>query len=116
MVPAPGNADAALITSCMQSLWMLFASFAFAIMGVCVKLASTQYSTTEIVMYRGLAGALFLAGYVWIRGLSLRTPYGLHHLWRGAIGVTALWLWFTSIALLPLATAMTLNYLAPVWM
>jgi S-adenosylmethionine uptake transporter len=100
----------------MQSLWMLFASFAFAIMGVCVKLASSQYSTTEIVMYRGLTGVLFLAGYVRLRHGTLRTPYGLHHLWRGFIGVTALWLWFSSISLLPLATAMTLNYLAPIWM
>ena len=38
----------------MQSLWMLFASFMFAIMGVCVKLASDMYSTSEIVMYRGI--------------------------------------------------------------
>ena len=44
----------------MQSLWMLFASFVFAIMGVCVKLASDLYSTSEIVMYRGLVGVLFM--------------------------------------------------------
>ena len=100
----------------MQSLWMLFASFVFAIMGVCVKLASLQYSTTEIVMYRGLTGVLFLAVYIRLQHGSLRTAYGLHHLWRGAIGVTALWLWFSSISLLPLATAMTLNYMAPIWM
>ncbi len=102
--------------ACMQSLWMLFASFAFAIMGVCVKLASAQYSTTEIVLYRGLTGVLFLGLYTRLSHGSLRTPFGLHHLWRGTIGVTALWLWFSSITLLPLATAMTLNYLAPIWM
>ena len=100
----------------MQSLWMLFASFAFSIMGVCVKLASLQYSTTEIVMYRGSVGVLFLALYVRMQHGTLRTVHGWHHIWRGAIGVTALWLWFSSIGLLPLATAMTLNYLAPVWM
>ena len=99
----------------MQSLWMLFASFVFAIMGVCVKLASSQYSTTEIVMYRGLTGVLFLALYVRLQHGSLRTAFGWNHLSRGVIGVTALWLWFTSISLLPLATAMTLNYMAPIW-
>ena len=99
----------------MQSLWMLFASFVFAIMGVCVKLASSQYSTTEIVMYRGLTGVLFLALYVRLQHGSLRTAFGWNHLWRGVIGVTALWLWFSSISLLPLATAMTLNYMAPIW-
>lgn len=44
----------------MQSLWMLFASFVFAIMGVCVKLASDLYSTSEIVMYRGIVGVAFM--------------------------------------------------------
>ncbi len=32
------------------------------------------------------------------------------------IGVTALWLWFYSMSLLPLATAMTLNYMSSIWM
>lgn len=39
----------------------------------------------------------------------------LQHLWRGVVGVVALWLWFYAIAILPLATAMTLNYMAPIW-
>ncbi|MBC7413841.1 MAG: EamA family transporter, partial [Herminiimonas sp.] len=100
----------------MQSLWMLFASFVFAIMGVCVKLASLQYATTEIVLYRGLTGVLFLGIYIHLQHGTFRTRHGWQHLTRGAIGVTALWLWFFSISLLPLATAMTLNYIAPIWM
>ena len=100
----------------MQSLWMLFASFIFSIMGVCVKLASSHYATTEIVMYRGLIGVSFLALYIHLQHGTFRTAFALHHLWRGAVGVTALWLWFFSISLLPLATAMTLNYMAPIWM
>jgi S-adenosylmethionine uptake transporter len=39
---------------------MLFASFVFALMSVCVKLASDLYSTSEIVMYRGLIGVTLL--------------------------------------------------------
>jgi S-adenosylmethionine uptake transporter len=39
----------------------------------------------------------------------------MQHLWRGAIGVTALWLWFYSFTKLPLATAMTLKYMSPIW-
>jgi S-adenosylmethionine uptake transporter len=100
----------------MQSLWMLFASFIFAIMGVCVKLASSYYTTTEIVFYRGIIGALFLALYARLQHGSLRTAYGWQHAWRGTVGVVSLWLWFSSIRMLPLATAMTLNYMAPIWM
>ncbi|HCN90098.1 MAG TPA: EamA family transporter, partial [Oxalobacteraceae bacterium] len=99
----------------MQSLWMLFASFVFALMGVCVKLASNLYSTSEIVMYRGIVGVVFMGLFVKHQGGTLRTPLPWHHLWRGAIGVTALWLWFYTIGILPLASAMTLNYMSPIW-
>jgi S-adenosylmethionine uptake transporter len=99
----------------MQSLWMLFASFVFAIMGVCVKLASDLYSTSEIVMYRGIIGATLLFALIKFQGGSFKTAYPWHHLWRGTIGVIALGLWFYSIARLPLATAMTLNYMSPIW-
>jgi S-adenosylmethionine uptake transporter len=99
----------------MQSLWMLFASFVFAIMGVCVKLASATSSTSEIVMCRGLVGMLIIIGLARVQRISLRTTLPWHHAWRGLVGVTALWLWFFAIGQLPLATAMTLNYMAPIW-
>ena len=39
---------------------MVLATFLFATMGVCVKLASALYGTGEIVFYRGLIGASML--------------------------------------------------------
>jgi drug/metabolite transporter (DMT)-like permease len=99
----------------MHSLWMLFASFMFAIMGVCVKLASGLFSTSEIVMYRGILGVLIMYAMLRWHGGSLRTRLPGQHLWRGVVGVVALWLWFYAIAILPLATAVTLNYTAPIW-
>src|SRR5471032_1932349 len=99
----------------MQSLWMLFASFMFAVMGVCVKLASEQFSTSEIVMYRGVVGVSVLFCMIKLQGGSFRTSMPYAHLWRGLVGVVSLWLWFYAIAKLPLATAMTLNYMAPIW-
>jgi S-adenosylmethionine uptake transporter len=100
----------------MQSLWMLFASFMFSIMGVCVKLASGMYSTSELVMYRGIVGVIFIYGLIRLQGGSLKTSFPWHHLWRGVIGVTGLWFWFYAIGEMPLATAITLNYMAPIWM
>src|SRR5450631_2586336 len=99
----------------MQSLWMLFAAFVFTIMGVCIKLASSSYSTAEIVMYRGFVGVVFMAAYIAYHRDTFKTALPWQHLWRGIVGVTAMWLWFYSIGKLPLATAMTLNYLSPVW-
>ncbi len=94
---------------------MLVATFMFSIMGVCVKIASDMYSVSEIVMYRGLVGAVFLGILIVMRGGSFRTTLVWHHVWRGLIGVVSLWLWFWSIGKLPLATGMTLNYMSPIW-
>jgi S-adenosylmethionine uptake transporter len=99
----------------MQSLWMLFASFLFAAMGVCVKIASDMYSTSEIVMYRGVVGVIVLLALIRMQGGTLKTKFAMGHLWRSIVGVISLWLWFFSIHKLPLATAMTLNYLSPIW-
>ena len=99
----------------MASLWMLYASFAFAAMGAGVKLASEFYSTSELLMYRGLIGTLILLFMVRHQGGTFRTSFGKAHLWRSLVGVVSLWLWFFAIGRLPLATAMTLNYMAPIW-
>ena len=76
----------------MQSLWMLLASFLFAAMGVCVKLASSLYSTSEIVMYRGIIGIVILGSMIRLQGGSFKTSMPLAHLWRCVVGVTSLWL------------------------
>ncbi|UCF22796.1 MAG: DMT family transporter [Ralstonia sp.] len=98
-----------------QSLWMILAAFAFSAMGVCVKLASAHYSTGEIVFYRSVIGMIVMGAILAKTGAGIRTPYLTSHIKRSVFGVTSLLLWFTSISLLPLATAMTLNYMSPVW-
>jgi S-adenosylmethionine uptake transporter len=94
---------------------MLFASFAFAAMGAAVKLASGSFSTFELLMYRGLIGTVMLLFLTRHQGGTFRSAYPKEHLWRSAVGVTSLWLWFYAIGRLPLATAVTLNYMAPIW-
>jgi S-adenosylmethionine uptake transporter len=95
---------------------MVGASLLFATMGVCVKLASAYYSAPEVVFYRGLVGATMIVVVARWRGQSLRTAVPGMHAWRAASGVAALLMWFYAIAHLPLATAMTLNYMSSVWM
>jgi drug/metabolite transporter (DMT)-like permease len=101
----------------MSPAWlMVLASFLFATMGVCVKMASATYSASEIVFYRGLVGMLVMWAMARGQGLSLRTRHPMAHLGRSLSGATALSLWFYAIGQLPLATAVTLNYTASVWM
>lgn len=92
------------------------ATLLFAAMGVCVKFASAHYATGEIVLYRGLVGAVAMAALLRQRGIAIGTPVPAMHLWRSAVGVSSLGLWFYAIGGLPLATAMTLNYMSSVWM
>ena len=95
---------------------MVLASLLFATMGVCVKLASAHYATGEIVFYRGLVGLAMMSVVARWQGGSLRTAVPAMHFWRSLSGVSALCLWFYAIGNLPLATAMTLNYMSSVWM
>ena len=94
---------------------MVLASLLFASMGVCVKLASEHFNSAELVFWRGLIGIVFMWGLARARGVSLATQVPGMHAWRSVIGVVSLGAWFYAIAHLPLATAMTLNYMSSVW-
>lgn len=98
------------------AVMMVVATWLFAMMGVSVKYASALYGTGEIVFYRGLVGALLMLGWARWQRVGLRTAVPGMHFWRSASGVSALMLWFFAIGSLPLATAVTLNYMSSVWM
>ncbi|MES2189588.1 MAG: DMT family transporter [Pseudomonadota bacterium] len=99
----------------MQAIWMILASLFFATMGVCIKFASSHFNNAEILFYRGVFGILFMAAFAHARGTSLRTTYPAMHAWRSVVGVTSMAAWFYAISKLPLATAMTLNYMSSIW-
>ncbi len=99
----------------MQALWMVLASFLFATMGVGVKIASENFNTFELVCYRGLISVVFMWFMMRARRVTLATKVPMMHAWRALVGVLSLGAWFYAIAHLPLATAMTLNYMSGVW-
>lgn len=99
----------------MQSLWMLLSAFLFSLMGVCIKLAADDYNASEIVLYRSLIGVIVLLVFARSRGQTIRTRHLGSHVKRSAAGVLALGFWFYSLTQLPLSTAMTLNYMSPIW-
>jgi S-adenosylmethionine uptake transporter len=100
----------------MQSLWMIAASFFFACMGVCVKLAADFFSAAEIVFYRSLISLLMMFALMRLRGIPITTPHWRFQLWRGASGFVSLLLYFYAISMLPLATAVTLAYTSPLFL
>ena len=99
----------------MQASWMILASLFFSMMGVCIKYASEHFHTFDLVFYRGVIGIVFMAVICRQQGVSWRTPIAMMHVWRSVLGVFSLTAWFYAIAHLPLATAMTLNYMSSIW-
>jgi S-adenosylmethionine uptake transporter len=99
----------------MQALWMVAGSFFFATMAVCVKYASAWFTASELIFYRGLLGMLFMWLLARGQGVTVATAYPAMHAWRSLVGVLSLGAWFYALAQLPLATAMTLNYMSSVW-
>ncbi len=100
----------------MGALWMLVAGLLFACMGVFVKLGAAHFSNIELVFYRSFIGLFVVYALIKQQRGSLRTPYWRGHLWRGLSGSIALMLFFYCITVLPLATAITLNYTSPLFL
>lgn len=84
-------------------------------MALGIKVAGQHLHTAELVFYRGLVSVVFMAVVLRQRRVALTTPVPMLHVWRSMAGVFSLTTWFYAIAHLPLATAMTLNYMSALW-
>ncbi len=104
----------------MKSSWMLVAAALFALMSVLVKHASSTFSPAELVFYRSAFGLVAIWVVIAARHrrllAPLATPHLKAHFWRGLSGFAALVLFFYALSRLPLATAVTLNYTAPLFL
>ena len=100
----------------MQPLWMLAASFLFALMAMIVKLTAADVGAFALVGWRGAVGLALIASWVLLSGRSLKTNYLGGHIKRSLIGTISMCMWFYAVARLPLATGTTLNYTSPLFM
>ena len=97
-----------------QSLWMIGASIAFTGMATSIKLAAQDgVPVSNIIFYRGVFSVVVMSLYLRHRGLSLRTPHWNAHLRRSVASYAGLISYVAAITLLPVATAVTLNYTSP---
>jgi S-adenosylmethionine uptake transporter len=95
---------------------MLLASAMFAVMGAAVKLAVEHgASLALVVLFRGLPSVLFLLVYARAGRRSLAPGNWRLHVWRNVAGISSMWLGFYAVSQLPLATATSLNYTAPLF-
>lgn len=95
--------------------YMAGSALFFSLMTLFVKLAGQTIPTMEIVFARSLLMAGMTYGLIRRQGLS---PLGTNRkllLARGAIGVTALSLFYFAIPRIPLGDATAVFYMAPIW-
>jgi drug/metabolite transporter (DMT)-like permease len=100
----------------MPALWMIVASALFAAMGIFVKQASAYFTIYEVVFLRGLFTAGLSALVVIARRATVRTPNVQLHFYRGVTGIVAMFMFYYAVFNLPLATAVTLNSLSPIFL
>ncbi|MGB6241940.1 MAG: DMT family transporter [Castellaniella sp.] len=100
----------------MQSLWMLLACAMFAMMGAFVKVAADLGATLpEVVLFRGIPSVLLLSFWAYSTRRTLRPTCWRPHIWRNVSGIVSMWMGFFALSHLALATAVSLNYTAPLF-
>jgi drug/metabolite transporter (DMT)-like permease len=95
-------------------LYMLISTFAFSFMQVCVKYLQ-HIPTFELVFFRSLLTIIFSLTYLKMNGIA---PLGNNRkilFLRGLFGMMALTMFFYTLKVLPLATAVIIQYLSPIF-
>lgn len=98
------------------ALYMIGAAFCFSVMNVLVRISAAELDPVEIAFFRNFFALLAMLPWLARVGLGgLRTERLGRHVWRGVFGLLAMLSWFTSVALLPLAEAVALNFTVPLF-
>ncbi|MDF2095564.1 DMT family transporter [Aquibaculum arenosum] len=98
------------------ALYMSAAAFGFSLMNVAIREAAQELSPLQVAFLRNFFAALTLMPWLVAGGFSaLRTTRLKTYFWRAAVGLCAMMMWFTSLALLPLADAVALNFTVPLF-
>ncbi|MEY4377909.1 MAG: hypothetical protein RJB26_2459 [Pseudomonadota bacterium] len=96
------------------SLWMVAASLCFAVMAALVKVCAQRgVPFAQAVFYRGLIAFLLAVAVLRFNGQTVMTVNWRAQFVRGMIGIVGVFAYFGGVLLLPLASAITLNYTSP---
>ena len=96
-------------------VYMLIASFTFAIMGAFAKLSSDYMSSLEVVFFRNLAGVIIIGFAIYKRPLVNKGGKPWLLFFRGFMGFIAVLAFFYNIAHISLGDAMTFSKTSPIF-
>jgi drug/metabolite transporter (DMT)-like permease len=98
-------------------LMMVGSAFCFCVMHALVAKASQEVPPIEVAFFRNLFGFLVLfPAILRSRFTALRTTKLHLHALRGVLNSTSMMMFFTALAITPLAEATALSYTAPLFM
>jgi len=95
--------------------YILASVFFFALMNVGVKHLSGSIPAHEVVFFRAFVSLVVC--YIWLRGKGV-SPWGKNKpilIARGLAGTAALTMYFYTLQNMPLASAVTIQYLSPIF-
>jgi len=96
-------------------LFMLLASFSFAMMGGFAKIVSETLPPVEVTFFRNIFGVMLVGLSIWKVPLKQTGGKALLLLFRGSMGFAALLAYFYIMAHIPLGEAVTYNKTSPIF-
>jgi drug/metabolite transporter (DMT)-like permease len=98
------------------ALLMMAAACVFAGMSAIIRHAAQDMHPFEVAFFRSFFGLVFALPWLWRDGLGgLKTRRMWLYGWRSAIGLISMLCWFTALAMLPFAQAITLSFTTPLF-
>lgn len=94
---------------------MFAATFLFSTMGFFIKLVSVHHTTFEIVFFRNIVSLVILAVSMYVSKPVQKGGRPMLLVMRGVFGFFAMFCYFYSIQVLPLASASTFNKTSPIF-
>ncbi len=96
-------------------LYMLLASFLFSCMGFFIKKLSVHHAPMEMIFFRNVVSLTLIIGSMLIFKPSNQGGKPFLLAMRGIYGFTAMFFYFFSVSVLPLATAATFSKTSPMF-
>ncbi|MDC6389266.1 DMT family transporter [Maribacter sp. PR1] len=95
-------------------LFMVLSTFSFTLMNGFVKYLS-HFPTFEIVFFRSIGSLVLATSYILFKGIPIMGNNKRLMLYRSFAGITAMSLFFMSLKYIPVGTAVSLRYIAPIF-
>ncbi len=116
MIAGLGNAFARLPPSWQGAAWMTMSALLFAGQAAIVRYLSKEMHFLEISLFRALFGVVAMLPWLMRTGIGvMRTRHAGLYATRGFLSTIAMYGWFGSLALIPIADATAISFTFPLF-